>query len=266
MKFHGVLLVAVILGSLHLSAAEPIWKQGPGRMNLGGKAVLPVPRGYSYHEGPLAPVRVYPAKPTSVKEVQLGVVRRGLTSIVFSYTADPNPAATRWLMRAQAFLNLHLGANAALSALTTTVFRQPRRGAMQPWRTRILENDWFDVATPSLHCTVEIAPPMNPAGILSIRERTTIFFGRHGMLSAESRELAGLVGRDYEPVLQNFSFAPGEAPSLWDRVPLMVSSNIRQLPPYAFGGLIAGLALALLRNRHFLWRGENVTTATVSKL
>jgi hypothetical protein len=271
-RFHGVLLFAAMLGSPHLSAAQPVWKEGPGRMNLGGKAVLPVPKGYLYHEGPLAPVRLDPANPTSVKEAQLGAVRRGLSSIVFSYVADPNPAATRWLMRAQAFLNLHLGANLAanasaqaLSALTAPGFRRPGTAVEHPISAKIIENDWFDPATASLHCAVEIAPPGKPASVLSIRirKRVTLFFGRHGTLAAESSEILGLglMGRDDGALLQNFSFAPEEAPPRCDRIPLMVSGNIRRLPRYAFGGLFAGLALALLRNL-LLLHGGHVAAAT----
>ncbi len=238
-------------------------------MNLGGKAVLEVPRGYSYHEGPLPLVRGVPAVPQSIKETQLGSVQRGLMIVGFSYVADPQPAATHWLMRAQAFLNLNVAANLAAKAangaggagqstLTSPRFRGTGSTPKRLFSIKIIANDRFDPSTASLYYAIGVGSPVNRSSELLFRKRTTLFYSRHGLLVAESTEFGKprSVNRDYEDLTQNLSFAQDEAPILWDRIPLMISSNIRQLPPYAFGGLFAGMTLALFRNRRSLWHGS----------
>jgi hypothetical protein len=268
-KYHLAFVLLVIFAFPALMAENLSWIAGPGRMNLGGKAVIQVPQGYLYLEWPFAPQKMNAADAKVAKVTMLGSVRRGLLTVDFSYTPDPNPLTTHLLLRAGAFLNVDSAATRTARAIS----------AQHLLVGKVVENDRFDSQAASLSFVIGLVPATKPGSRLMprfrlldgqfARRRATFFFGRHGTLTTEfgapERAFASME-RDYGALLQHLAFVPGEGPFLLDQIPLTASNGIKQLPLYAFGGILVGLALALFRNWQRLRPGGHIRPATATNL
>jgi hypothetical protein len=226
-----------------LAGQDDLWKKGPGEVNLGRIATMPVPDGYEYIEVPGTQTDTGESRPANKNAATvLGSVHdpnQGWT-LSFYYVPAPAPILNALFNRFYAWAQWNTTADRRVKVLN---------GSPIGITAKVLENDSYDPRRAAITFVIS----SEQAGIVDLKPKTRmrviLFFGRHGMLAAV-----------IEAPESQFASADPECGRILDR--LVISPDVRfhgifeflgPTPPggaglrwYALVGFLIGAGIAVL--------------------